>query len=177
MLGSAIEKIGCFFLDYFMMNVQSLHKNIKAVCQCTDTLPAAEDVGNCIKARKALGGFCSSLCKHDCRDVCLSFLPFFRGVAFQLLPFWIFLPPVTLLLSVWLILPGSETYWQGTCFYLCPQRTLTNWKKAPENTTSLARNITTASACTGSASTPSTRRSRPAGNASPLTSEMDHVDM
>lgn len=58
----------------------------------------------------------------------------------------------------------SETYWQGACFDLCPQRMLTSWKKAPENTTSLARNITTASACTASASTPSTRRSRPAGN-------------
>lgn len=50
MLGFDIQKIGCFFLDYFMINVQSLHKNIEAVCQCMDTLLAAEDVGNCIKA-------------------------------------------------------------------------------------------------------------------------------
>lgn len=50
MLGFHIQKIGCFFLDYFVINVQSPHKNIKAAGQPVGTLLAVEDAGDCIKA-------------------------------------------------------------------------------------------------------------------------------
>lgn len=164
-LGFDIQKIGCFFLDYFMINVQSLHKNIKAVGQRMDTLLAVEDVGDCRKAWKARGDFpapsLNTIVGTSVFQCSLS--P--EAWPFSSCPFKSFYLLYLCFLMSWLILPGSETYWQGACFYLCPQRMLTNWKKAPENTTSPARNITTASACTASASTPSTRRSRPAGNA------------
>jgi hypothetical protein len=59
-LGFEIQKTEYFFLDYFMINVQSLHRKIKAAWQLIETSLAVKDVGNCIKAWKALGNFAVS---------------------------------------------------------------------------------------------------------------------
>lgn len=105
MLGFDIQKIGYFFLNYFMINAQSQHKKIKAVWQLIDTLLAVKDVGNCIKAWKALGNFAvPSL--NTIVKTSVFHSPFFWNMAFSSCPFKYFYLLYLCFLMYWLILPG-----------------------------------------------------------------------